>query len=136
MSAQVRFWKIAADALQDDLLGFHLSQGFDLREAGLLYYILSSSESFADAMSNAERYTRIVNEGIEIKFDVSRAVITIDCAGVERLSDRHQFEFWMFSIVRLCRQITGTRPRACATSASGMSARRRRRSAARFWSAR
>jgi AraC-like DNA-binding protein len=109
VSAQVKFLKIAADALQDDLLGYHLSQGFDLREAGLLYYILSSSDSFADAMSNAERYTRIVNEGIEIKFDVSRAVITIDCAGVERLSDRHQFEFWMFSIVRLCRQITGTR---------------------------
>jgi AraC-like DNA-binding protein len=109
VSAQVRFLKIAADALQDDLLGFRLSQGFDLREAGLLYYILSSSESFADAMSNGQRYTRIVNEGIALKFEASRAGITISCAGVERLSDRHQFEFWMFSIVRMCRQITGSR---------------------------
>jgi AraC-like DNA-binding protein len=109
VSSQVRFLKIAADALQDDLLGFHLSQGFDLREIGLLYYIMSSSESFADAMNNGERYTRIVNEGIGIKFDASRVVIAIDCAGVERLADRHQFEFWMFSIVRICRQITGTR---------------------------
>jgi AraC-like DNA-binding protein len=109
VSAQVKFLKIAADALQDDLLGFRLSQGFDLREAGLLYYIVSSSDSFADAMSNSERYTRIVNEGIEIKFEGSRAAITIDYAGVERLSDRHQFEFWLFSIVRMCRQITGTR---------------------------
>jgi AraC-like DNA-binding protein len=109
VSAQVKFLKIAADALQDDLLGFHLSQGFDLREIGLLYYVMSSSDSFADAMSNGERYTRIVNEGIGIKFDASRVVITLGCAGVERLSDRHQFEFWMFSIVRICRQITGTR---------------------------
>lgn len=106
---QVKFLKIAADALQDDLLGFHLSQGFDLREVGLLYYILSSSESFVDAMDNGQRYTRIVNEGIALRFEVSRAAITIGCDGVERLSDRHQFEFWMFSIVRMCRQITGAR---------------------------
>jgi AraC-like DNA-binding protein len=109
VSAQIRFLKVAADALQDDLLGFRLSQGFDLRETGLLYYILSSSKSFADAMSNSERYTRIVNEGIAIKFEATRAVITIEYVGIERLSDRHQFEFWLFSIVRMCRQITGTR---------------------------
>jgi len=109
VSTQVKFLKIAADALQDDLLGFHLSQGFELREAGLLYYILASSESFADAMSNGQRYTRIVNEGIEIKYEASGAVLTMAYAGVERLSDRHQFEFWLYSIVRMCRQITGTR---------------------------
>src|SRR5215467_6878672 len=90
VSTQIKFLQIAADALQDDLLGFHLSQGFDLREAGLLYYILASSDSFADAMSNAERYTRIVNEGVEIKYETSGAVLTIAYAGVERLSDRHQ----------------------------------------------
>src|SRR5262249_25151791 len=99
VSSQVKFLKLAADALQDDLLGFRLSQSFDLRETGLLYYILSSSDSFADAMSNTERYTRIVNEGIELKFEASGAVITVDYVGVERLSDRHQFEFWLFSIV-------------------------------------
>jgi AraC-like DNA-binding protein len=109
VSALVKFVKVAADALKDDLLGFHLSQGFDLREIGLLYYILSSSDSFADAMSNSQRYTRIVNEGIEIRFEPTRAAITIDCVGVERLSDRHQFEFWLFSIVRVCRQLTETR---------------------------
>jgi AraC-like DNA-binding protein len=109
VSAQVEFLKLAADALRDDLLGFHLSQDFDLREAGLLYYILSSSKSFADAVSNGERYTRIVNEGIGIKFEAARTAITIDYVGVERLSDRHQVEFWQFSIVRMCRQLTGTR---------------------------
>jgi AraC-like DNA-binding protein len=109
VSAQVKFLKVAADALQDDLLGFHLSQSFDLREAGLLYYIVASSDSFADAMRNAQRYTKIVNEGVEIKFEAGSAVLTINYAGVERLSDRHQFEFWLYSMVRMCRQITGTR---------------------------
>src|SRR5262249_27414836 len=84
VSAQVKFLRAAADALQDDLLGFRLSQDFDLREIGLLYFILSSSDSFADAMGNGERYTRIVNDGIKIKFEATRAAITIDSVDVER----------------------------------------------------
>ena len=76
--------------------------GFDLREMGLLYYVLSSSDNFADAMSNSERYTRIVNESIAIKFEVKRGAISVDYVGVDRQSDLHQIEFWLFSIVRMC----------------------------------
>ena len=39
---QIRFLELAADSLQDDLLGFHLARDFDLREIGLLYYKSSS----------------------------------------------------------------------------------------------
>src|SRR5689334_17850468 len=87
--AQVRLLQIAADSLQDGILGFHLSQDFDLREVGLIYYVISSSGNFNDAMSNSERYTRIVNEGIELKFDAGRKVITLNCVDIERQSDRH-----------------------------------------------
>jgi hypothetical protein len=41
---QVAFPSLAADALGDDLLGFHLALDFDLREIGLLYYVASSSD--------------------------------------------------------------------------------------------
>ena len=41
---QITFLNLAADALQDDLLGFHLAQLPDLREFGLLYYVAASSE--------------------------------------------------------------------------------------------
>jgi AraC-like DNA-binding protein len=60
-------------------------------------------------MRNAERYTRIVNEGITIGFNDRETAISIRYTGVDRLSDMHQIEFWMFSIVRMCRQMTGTR---------------------------
>ena len=108
--AQVSLLEIAATTLQDDLLGFHLAREFELREVGLLYYVLSSSKDVTDAMRNARRYSRIVNEGIEIKFDAGRAtVIALDYVGVERQTDRHQIEFWLFSLVRLCRELTRTR---------------------------
>ena len=36
---QIEFLNLAAIALEDDLLGFHLAQTADLRELGLLYYV-------------------------------------------------------------------------------------------------
>ena len=46
---QVKLVELIADALQDDLLGFHLAHDVDLREIGLLYYVLNSSDLLGDA---------------------------------------------------------------------------------------
>jgi AraC-like DNA-binding protein len=108
--AQIKLLQLASELLDDELLGFHLARDFDLREAGLLYYVLSSSSSFADAVKSAQRYTRIVHEGIQIKGRVDHAaIIALNYLNVDRRSDRHQIEFWLVAIVRMCRQLTGTR---------------------------
>ena len=52
-SAQTKLLRMAAEALQDDLLGFHLARDLELREAGLIYYVLASSSDLADALGNA-----------------------------------------------------------------------------------
>lgn len=109
VTAQAKLLRMAAEALGDELLGFHLSQDLELREAGLIYYVLSSAESFAAAMRNAERYTRLVNEGLAIKFDAERMAISLDCATDEARSDVQNAEFWLFSLLRLCRDLTSTR---------------------------
>lgn len=109
-AAQIKLLQLASELLNDDLLGFHLARDFDLREVGLLYYVLSSSSSFADAVKSAQRYTRIVNEGIEIRGRVDHAaIIGLNYLNVDRKSDRHQIEFWLAAIVRMCRQLTNTR---------------------------
>ena len=110
MRDQIRFLELAADALQDDLLGFHLARDYDLREIGLLYYVMASSEILNDALNKVARYSGITNEGVSLKFRLSReAAITLDYIGVERRSDCHQIEFWLLSLVRLCRQLTNRR---------------------------
>jgi AraC-like DNA-binding protein len=108
--SQIKFLELSAAASQDDFLGFHLARDFDLREIGLLYYVLASSEILADALHKAERYSRIVNEGISLRFSERReTAITFSYVDVERRSDRHQIEFWLTSFVRLCRQLTNRR---------------------------
>ena len=65
---QIRFVNLAASALQDDFLGFHIAQLADLRELGLLYYVAASSETLSQALQQAARYASIVNEGVSLKY--------------------------------------------------------------------
>src|SRR5207342_1374625 len=108
--SQIRFLELGAEALGDDSLGFHLAQHFDLREIGLFYYVLASSETVADALHNAERYSRLVNEGISLRSSARHgSAITFSYIDVERRSDRQQVEFWLTSMVRLYRLLTKRR---------------------------
>ena len=104
--AQIRVLDLAAQELQDEYLGFHLARSFDLREIGLLYYVMASSEQLADALRNAERYSGINNEGVRLHFRAT--VIALDYISVDRRSDQHQIEFWLTALVRICRQLTGS----------------------------
>ena len=109
-AAQSKLLGIAAGELQDDLLGFHLARDLELREAGLIYYILASSQNIAEAMGNAARFSKLNNEGIELHYRTDPAtVIGLSYVGIDRLSDVQQMEFWSFVVVRLCRQLTDGR---------------------------
>ena len=91
VKSQIIFLELVADALSDNLLGFHLAQDFDLREIGLLYYVMTSSEILEDALRRGERYSRIVNEGISVELDIGRiTTIRLKYLGVERQLDRHR----------------------------------------------
>ena len=83
---QIRLLELAAGELQDELLGFHLARSFDLREIGLLYYVIASSERLEDALRDAERYSRILNEGIRLRFSLQdrAATIALDYVNVDR----------------------------------------------------
>ena len=105
---QIKFVELVADALHDDLLGFHLGCDYDLREIGLLYYVWNSSRLLGDAFRRAERYSSIVNEAVclRLRSNGNDLALTSTYVGISRLSDRHQIEFWVTSVVRICRQLT------------------------------
>ena len=107
---QVEFLNLVATALKDDLLGFHLAQTADLRELGLLYFVLASSETLIDALHRAVRYSSIVNEGVSLRCTEGRLVrLSFHCVGISRHLDAHQIECTMTTVVRICRQLTGLR---------------------------
>jgi Arabinose-binding domain of AraC transcription regulator, N-term len=49
--SQIALLDEAAIALKDDCIGFTLARDFDLREIGLLYYVMASSQTLGDALT-------------------------------------------------------------------------------------
>ncbi len=107
---QIKFLNLAAAALDDDLLGFHLALEPDLRQIGLLYYVLTSSETMLEAFRRAARYTSIVNDGIvQTGIEGGHFGMAMRYVGVSRHLDTHQIEFWMTVLMRVCRKLSGLR---------------------------
>jgi AraC-like DNA-binding protein len=108
--AQIKFLNLVASALGDELLGFHLAQGPDLRSIGLLYYLLASSETLLEGLQRIARYSSIVNEGILQDCTCgSELRVLFRYHGVSRHLDRHQIECWAAGLLRMCRELTGLR---------------------------
>ena len=107
---QINFLNLVATELQDEFLGYHLALKAELRELGWLYYVAASSEIMNEALQQAARYSSIVNEGISLRYaDKGDIGITVRYVGVGRHLDRHQTEFTVAVLVRMCRQLTGLR---------------------------
>jgi AraC-like DNA-binding protein len=105
---QIRLLELASTALQDDCLGFHVARDADLREIGLLYYVMASSNVLGESLQRAERYSWLNNEGIRLRLrkDGKNTVIALNYVDIDRQSDRHQMECWLTALVRICRRLT------------------------------
>jgi AraC-like DNA-binding protein len=105
---QIKFVELVAAALGDQLLGFHLVEGFDFREIGLLYYVAASADTLGGALSRTERYVKIQNDGVRFKINREKSVrVRLHYAGVARHSDAHQIASMIAMLIRLCRHLTG-----------------------------
>jgi AraC-like DNA-binding protein len=108
VQSQIRLLDEAAIALKDDCLGLTLARDFDLREIGLLYYVMASSQTLGEALKRLARYSKVTNEALVFGYrEGNRLIITLSYSGVPRHSDRHQIEFCMFAVLRICRVLTG-----------------------------
>ncbi len=106
--SQITLLDEAAIALQDDCLGFTLARDFDPRALGLLYYVMASSQTLGDALKRVARYSQTTNEALVVRYrEGNRLIIDLSYSGVPRHSDRHQIEFCMFAVLRICRALTG-----------------------------
>src|SRR6516162_4848336 len=105
---QIKFLNVVADKLQDPFLGIYLAENVELREMGLVYYVIASSETLGDALMRLARYSGLTNEGVRITCCEGKDItVKFEYVGVSRLSDRHQIECFVVILLRLCRQLTG-----------------------------
>jgi AraC-like DNA-binding protein len=68
--SQHRFLELAANQMNDPLLGLHVAVEIDLRDIGLLYYLAASSATVSEALEYLSRYAATSNE--EIRLGISR----------------------------------------------------------------
>jgi AraC-like DNA-binding protein len=105
---QITFLNLVAEALDDEFLGIRIGQIPDLRELGLLYYVMASSPTLGDALQRGSRYSTLQNEGVHIGYRAGKVItITFDYFGVSRRTDRHQIECFITLLVRMCRKLSG-----------------------------
>jgi hypothetical protein len=106
--SQVALLDEASIALKGDRLGFTLARDFDPRELGLLYYVMASSQTLGDSLKRVARYSKVTNEALVFGYrEGNRITINLSYSGVPRHSDRHQIEFCMLAVLRICRVLTG-----------------------------
>ena len=65
-TAAVALFELAAEAVDDDLLGFRFAQTRDVRDMGLLGYVGLSSPTVLDGLRNVVRYRRVFSEGTTV----------------------------------------------------------------------
>ena len=105
---QIKFADLVANATGDPLLGFHLAYSYDLRELGLLYYVIASAETLLGSLQRVARYSDVANEGVDLEVTQGNLLrVRPHFSGIARHSDIHQMEFWMASLVRVCRKVIG-----------------------------
>jgi len=106
--SQIAVLDEAATALNDDCFGFTMARDFDPREIGLLYYVMASSRILGEALKRLDRYSTVANEALVFEYrEGNRLVVNLRYSAVPRHSDRHQIEFCMFAVIRICRLLTG-----------------------------
>ena len=104
---QIKFLNLVAASLQDDLLGLHLVESTNLREFGFLYYVPSSSDTLSNAQQRLARYISIANESATLEYlEGKQTRLNFRYVGVSRHLDRHQIEFFVTFLLRLCRELT------------------------------
>jgi AraC-like DNA-binding protein len=69
---------------------------------------MASSQTLGDGLKRVARYSQITNEAVVVRYqEGNRLIIGLSYSGVPRHSDRHQIEFCMFGVLRVCRMLTG-----------------------------
>ena len=107
-ASQYRFLELAATEANDSLLGLHLAAEMDLRGAGILFYLVASSATVAEALENIARYAGTMSEAVlvEISRHQDETVVTVRPMRAHDEPRRQFSEFFALAVTRALRKQT------------------------------
>ena len=74
-----------------------------------MYYVIASAETLLALLLRVARYSHVANEAVDLEVNKGNLLrVRPHFSGIARHSDVHQIEFWMASLVRVCRELIGT----------------------------
>ena len=108
-ASQGALFESAAAALDDAAFGLHLAERVNPREAGLLFYALSSAKNVDEALALFARYARIVNKSARVKLArrPEGMIVEINVVGLSRHRSRQNVEFGIALIMKAFREVAG-----------------------------
>ncbi len=108
-AGQGDFLEYAAEAIGDPAFGLHLAEQAEPRGLGLLFYAASSARTLGETLTLFLRYMPLVNQSLSLKLDAGpeRVGLDFDFVGVSRQRVRQNTEFWIATILKASREMTG-----------------------------
>ena len=98
----------AATTLGDASYGLRLGAAQQARDNGMLGFLMLNSPTLLDALSNAQRYFRVLGEGEDIEVERMGPNVTLRFRETDKAlrGSRHNSEYIAAIIVRACRDMT------------------------------
>ncbi|MFZ4533098.1 MAG: AraC family transcriptional regulator ligand-binding domain-containing protein [Alsobacter sp.] len=109
LSYQLRFLDLAASALEDPRLGVTIAGELELRELGLLYYVVASASTAREGLMQLVRYVGISNDSISIAVTEADGSVRVSLSFAGTTlprSDRQFSELVVAVMLRAFRDIT------------------------------
>jgi AraC-like DNA-binding protein len=101
-------WQAAVAQSTDPFFGLHLGEAIDIREIGLVGYVLLHSGTLREALQRLVRYSRVIQEALKTRFEEDSGGGTLSFARVP-LMDRihHPADGRLALSITLPRKLTG-----------------------------
>jgi AraC-like DNA-binding protein len=109
VSAQVALWQLFAKGISDPGFGVRMGASLEVRQAGLLGYLMLYSAPLGEALDRLVRYGHVLNDAVQVALDRSTPGQVAIVAQHPELGIGLPFavDYRSSALLSVCRQITG-----------------------------
>src|SRR4051812_25641680 len=109
VSAQVALWRLLAKGISDPGFGVRMGASFEVREAGLLGYLMVYSASLGEALDRLVRYSHVLNDAVQVDLDRPKPgqVAIVQSHPELGIGLPLAVDYRLSAVLSVCRQITG-----------------------------